>query len=63
MPVFSAPPVGTQQTKKCSDGLLIAILKGVSVGNTMTKANKHVGPHRVSKAESTHASYEIFCLE
>jgi hypothetical protein len=63
MPVFTPPQVGKQQTKKCSGGLLIAIIMGILVDNTITKVNNHIGPYCDNKAESTHGLYEIFCSE
>jgi hypothetical protein len=63
MPVFSPPTVGKQETKECSCGLLIAIVMGVLVNNTITKANIHFGPYRDNEVESTHGLYEVFCLD
>jgi hypothetical protein len=62
MPLFSPPPVGKQQTKKCSGGLLTAIIMGDLVDNTITKANNHFGPYCDNEAESNHGLYEIFFL-
>jgi hypothetical protein len=44
-------------------GLLIAIIVGVLVDNTITKANKHFDQYRDNAAKSTHGLYEMFCLE
>jgi hypothetical protein len=44
------PPVGKEH-KKSSGGLLIAIIMGVLVDNTITKANKHFGPNRDNDKE------------
>jgi hypothetical protein len=52
-PCLSPPPVG-KRTKKCSGGLLIAIIMGVLVDNIITKANNNFGPHSDNKDESTH---------
>jgi hypothetical protein len=49
-------------SKKCSGGLLIAVIMGVLVDNTITKANNHFGPYCDNEAESTHGLYEIFLL-
>jgi hypothetical protein len=60
MPVISPSPVVKQQTKKCSGGLLIAIITGVLVDNTITKTNNHFGSYCDNESESTHGLYEIF---
>jgi hypothetical protein len=58
MPMFSPPPVG-KQTKKWSGGLLIAIILGVLVDNTITMVNNHFSPYHDNEAESTHGLYEF----
>jgi hypothetical protein len=62
MPVFSPPPVSKQETKKFSSGLLIAVVMGGLVNNTMTKANNNFSPYRDNEAESTHGVYKISLL-
>jgi hypothetical protein len=46
--------------QKCSGGLLIAIIMGVLVDITITKANKHFGLYCDNEAQSTQCSYETF---
>jgi hypothetical protein len=59
-----APHLQSVNSKqKCSGGLLIAIIMGILVHNTITKVNNHFGPYHNNEAKSTHGLNEIFCLE
>jgi hypothetical protein len=62
MELLTKTPIMTEMRNppKGSGGLLIAIIMGVLVDNTMTKRNNHFGPYHDNETELTHVLYEIF---